>query len=207
MTNLRDRRGEVVQKVSQKVTLKCLCLLPYNLGALGIQILTIWTRKGWLKQTVWHIPRQLLRPKRIYWASWSTPSKNPLIFSLSVFSSVPEILGWEVMPNPESPWTSWVGFYLGFHSLVIKSLGFPGRSLQSWEKQEFLLPTYLLLHKRKQSCLMASEAHYLSRSWLWLRSTCKEMLISTNSPLEKKSPQETHWTVTANNWKTIWEFS
>lgn len=38
---------------------------------------------------------------------------------------------------------------MGFHTLVIKSSGFPRRCLRSWEKRVFLLPTCLLLHKEK----------------------------------------------------------
>lgn len=44
------------------------------------------------------------------------------------------------------------GALLGVSHIVIKSSGFPGRCLQSWEKQVFLLPTYLITQEKTILC-------------------------------------------------------
>lgn len=113
-----------------------------------------WTRERAAEtKTALHAPQQLRDLQDVLGRLINTPSKD--LFSSSVFSSAPERLG-ERMPTQE-PTDFLGGALLGVSHIVIKSSGFPGRCLQSWEKQVILLPTCLLLHKRKQPCVLAAQ--------------------------------------------------
>lgn len=111
---------------------------------------------------------------RASWTSYATPEKS----SVAPRSLAPANPGEKQRPSPRAP-NFLGGAPRGFTHLLLSHRVSQG-GVQSWEKQEFLLPTYLLLHKRKQPCITASEVHCPER----LRSICKEM---QQQPPEKKS--------------------
>ena len=94
--------------------------------------------------------------------------------------------GWDACPASLGPPFGALGLggglggaLLGVYRLVIKSSGFP----RSREKQVFLLPTFLLLHRGKPP-LMTAQPCYTGGPWLWFPSICKE--TKENCHLKKK---------------------